>query len=273
MSTFFKDNVGIFSPDWCDIVFDNQNKEYGAYVQRKTSSKRHLRAIVISIILFILAVSLPVILKSIIPKQKDRQLEVTTLADIKMDQKKKDEKVIELPPEPPPPISTIKFVPPVIKPDEEVSDEDELKQQEDLNKSTTVISSANIKGNDSAVVDLSTLNKGAQDGLGEEEPPLMFVEQMPEFPGGEKELIKFINTQIKYPEIARENGIDGVVYVTFIVGKDGSISDVKILRSPDDILSKEAIRVVKLMPPWKAGKQNNTAVRVQFSLPVRFTLH
>jgi protein TonB len=274
MSTFIKEKVNIFSSDWCDIVFDRQNKEYGAYVLRKSSSKRHFRAIIISLVLFVLAVSLPVIIKSIVPKQKERQLEVTTLADIKMeDQKPNEEKEFVPPPEPTPPISTIKFVPPVIKPDEEVSDQDELKQQEDLNETKTVIASSDVKGVDTANVDLASLNQTTnQEVVDVEEPPLLFVEQMPSYPGGDAECIKFIKANVKYPEIAKENQISGTVYVSFVVNKDGNITDIKIVRSPDESLSREAIRVVKLMPPWKPGRQNNTAVRVQFNLPIKFTL-
>lgn len=105
-----------------------------------------------------------------------------------------------------------------------------------------------------------------------EEQIFTIVEEMPEFPGGESELFKYLGKSIKYPQMAQDAGISGVVYVTFEVGKDGKVKDVKVLRGIGGGCDEEAIRVVKAMPTWKPGKQRGKAVRVQYNLPIRFTL-
>jgi protein TonB len=98
------------------------------------------------------------------------------------------------------------------------------------------------------------------------------VEQMPEFPGGEKEMYKWLAENIKYPQVARENGIEGKVYVEFVVDKTGKVGDVKILRGPGGGTNEEAERVVKKMPRWKAGKQRGKPVSVRYTIPVFFSL-
>ena len=98
------------------------------------------------------------------------------------------------------------------------------------------------------------------------------VEQQPEFPGGTTALMKFLGDNIKYPVIAQENGIQGRVIANFVVERDGSISDVQIIRGQDPSLDKEAVRVIKTMPKWKPGQQRGKPVRVRFTLPVVFRL-
>lgn len=107
----------------------------------------------------------------------------------------------------------------------------------------------------------------------EEEVIFVVVESMPEFPGGQQALFKYINENVKYPVIAQENGIQGRVICQFVVNKDGSIVDIEVVRSGGDpSLDKEAVRVVKSMPKWKPGKQRGKPVRVKFTLPVNFKL-
>lgn len=98
------------------------------------------------------------------------------------------------------------------------------------------------------------------------------VEQAPEFPGGQSELMKYLSSSIRYPEIAVENGIQGRVIVQFVVERDGSATQVEIARGVDPSLDKEAIRVVKEMPKWKPGQQRGKPVRTKFTLPVQFRL-
>lgn len=99
-----------------------------------------------------------------------------------------------------------------------------------------------------------------------------YLEEMPEFPGGQTAMMKWLNANMKYPQIAQENGIQGRVMVSFIVEKDGSVSDVKVARGVDPNLDKAAIEVVKKMPKWKPGMQTGKPVRCRFSLPVTFKL-
>jgi len=107
----------------------------------------------------------------------------------------------------------------------------------------------------------------------EEEVVFVVVESMPEFPGGQQALFKYLSENVKYPVIAQENGIQGRVICQFVVNKDGSIVDVEVVRSGGDpSLDKEAIRVIKSMPKWKPGKQRGKAVRVKYTVPVNFKL-
>jgi len=105
-----------------------------------------------------------------------------------------------------------------------------------------------------------------------EEQIFMVVESMPAFPGGESALNKYLYENIKYPQMAKESGIQGRVFVTFVVEKNGKVTDVKVLRGIGGGCDEEAIRVVKGMPSWSAGKQRGKPVRVQFNLPIKFTL-
>lgn len=100
----------------------------------------------------------------------------------------------------------------------------------------------------------------------------IIVEEPPLYPGGDDARVKFLRENIIYPEEARENQIQGTAYITFVVNQDGSIVDVRGLASPDRSLEEEAIRVVKLMPKWIPGKQRGKPVRVQFNMPIKFTL-
>jgi len=102
--------------------------------------------------------------------------------------------------------------------------------------------------------------------------PLRFVEELPEFPGGEVALMRFLNENIRYPAMARENNIEGTVHVEFVVGADGSVSDIKILRGLPGGCDAEVIRVLKIMPKWKPGRQTGRAVPVYYNLPVVFKL-
>ena len=107
----------------------------------------------------------------------------------------------------------------------------------------------------------------------EEEVVFVVVETMPEFPGGQQALFKYLSENVKYPVIAQENGIQGRVICQFVVNKDGSIVDVEVVRSGGDAsLDKEAVRVIKSMPKWKPGKQRGKAVRVKYTVPVNFRL-
>ena len=111
-----------------------------------------------------------------------------------------------------------------------------------------------------------------EDQVEEEEDIVIFVEEQPQFPGGEEALYTYLRDNIKYPQLARDNNITGKVFVQFVVEKDGSISNAKVMRDIGGGCGNEALRVVKSMPKWKPGKQQGRAVRAQFNLPVAFNL-
>lgn len=98
------------------------------------------------------------------------------------------------------------------------------------------------------------------------------VEESPSFPGGDAARIKFLQENIVYPQMARESGIQGTVYVTFVVERNGNVTDVRVLRGIGGGCDEEAVRVIKAMPKWNPGKQRGKPVRVQFNMPIKFTL-
>lgn len=114
----------------------------------------------------------------------------------------------------------------------------------------------------------------AQSDTNGTEEPVVFriVEVMPEFPGGDEALVSYLSENIEYPKKAQKKNIEGTVYIQFVVESDGSVTNIEVLRSPDPLLSEEAVRVVSEMPNWKPGTQRGKNVNVMFNLPVRFTL-
>ena len=269
--------INLFSEQWCDIVFEGRPKDYGAYMLRKLSSKRHKTALIATMLFFLAVFTLPGLVRSIIPDNRMVNVDITNLANIDLEKNKPkdpDQPIIE--PEPPQKIkSTIKFTPPVIKEDTEVKDDEIMKTQDDLTDSKLSVSVADVQGNsdDADAADLADLQQKQNEVVEEEvTEPYNVVEQMPEFPGGEEARIKFLYKHINYPLIAKENGIQGKVYVTFVVSKTGQISGVKVVRGIGGGCDEEAVRVIQLMPPWIPGRQNGKPVPVQFSLPLKFTL-
>ncbi len=254
-----------------DLIFENRNKEYGAYYLRQIYHKHIVKSVITAFIFFVLFVSSPLIYNYIKGKVDDankvKVVEYTTLAEPPPIDKNQPPPP---PVEPPPPLkSTVKFTPPVIKPDEEVTEEpppavEELKEADPGTKT--------VEGNSNGV-DASLLEGNGKEAIDEGPPPILtIVEKMPVFPGGEQELFNYLNKNIKYPAIARENGIQGRVFVTFVVDAEGKVKDAKILRGLGSGLDDEALRVVRNMPAWKPGMQNGRVVQVQYNLPIVFTL-
>jgi protein TonB len=251
-----------------EIVFENRNKEYGAYELRKRYNRHMNTAFLIAISIFILGVSIPAImdyLEELAPEDAVTNVELTLVEPPPLD--KDEPPPPPPPPDPPPPVQeTIKFTPPVVT-EEPIEEEDIPPPQEEIQAQ---VSTKTQEGTD--LIDLPS--EGDGNALIEEPPSQIFtiVEQMPEFPGGEEKLFEYLGKNIKYPAMARENGITGTVYVTFVVEGNGKITDVKKLRGIGGGCDEEAIRVVKSMPEWKPGKQNGKSVRVQYNLPIKFTL-
>ncbi|MBQ3575907.1 MAG: energy transducer TonB [Coprobacter sp.] len=274
--------ANISSQEWCDLIFEGRNKAYGAYDLRKDSPKRHNIATLSVVLIAAAAFFLPGLIGDLIDKIRPEEEEeivmtqVTELSDLKEAEVKKNEEykpLMETPP-PPPLKSSIKFTAPVIKKDEEVSEEEEIKSQEELIESKVTISIADVEGNDEENgQDIADFKEAIKPVVEEEDNQVLeVVEQMPQFPGGQKALLQYISDNIKYPSIAQENGIQGRVVVRFVVKRDGSVGEVQVLRGVDATLDKEAVRVVKSIPNFIPGKQNGHAVNVWFTLPVQFKL-
>ena len=273
--------IDLIDNSWVDLVFEGKNKEYGAYVLRKETGKRNLKAL-IWVLIGIAAIFAIAYANLAIQNAMKQNVSVETDVELsKLAQKKEakverkepikvemEQKVVEKVK------SSVKFTAPEIKKDEEVKPEDELKSQDDLSKTNTAIGAFDVKGNDEAEGEVLKAKEVVVDEKPKEEETKVFdvVEQMPQFPGGPNALFEYLSKNIKYPVVAEENGIQGRVIVTFVVERDGSITDVKVAKSVDPSLDKEAQRVVKSMPHWIPGKQNGSAVRVKYTVPVTFRL-
>ena len=163
------------------------------------------------------------------------------------------------PPPPPPPAAPV-----VTEVLNVVEDDVELEQQDILTSEDTQM-------------DAQTVTYTPPPAVEEEEEEaaqqiFTVVEEMPKFPGGDAELLKFISKSIRYPVIAQENGIQGRVICSFVVNRDGSIVDAQVLRGVDPSLDKEALRVINSMPKWSPGKQRGKPVRVKYTVPITFRL-
>ncbi len=283
-------DVDLSSKEWTDIVFEGKNKEYGAYVMRMKSDSRHNRAVLYVIagvaIILITALILSVLAakKALADQEALEQYRLSNEQEVIEAQLEEEiEEEIEDSPEPvqeqqpdalPEEIlNTIKNTEIEIVADEEV--EEQIVSQEELQETTTAIGATTF---DQGTDDLNVVREYQDEAIVEEKTPVednkVFeaVEQMPTFPGGEAELMKYLSKNLSYPTLAAEHGIQGTVLLQFVVQKDGSIGEVKVVRSKDPDLDKEAVRVVKGMPKFIPGRMNGQAVNVWFTLPVRFKL-
>ena len=275
--------IDLIDNKWADLMFENRNKEYGAYVLRRQTTARNIKSIVAVLIIFALVMVYMVAKNAYDDYQKAHMAqtqvtELTALAETKKEAKverkevvrqEKVEQVVEKVK------SSIKFTAPVIKKDDEVRPEDEMKSQDEIMNSKVAVGFANVVGNDESGEVLKAKEVLVTEPVKpkeEENKVFDVVEQMPSFPGGTAALMAYLQKAIKYPPVAEENGIQGRVICTFVVERDGSVTDVRIAKSVDPSLDKEAQRVVSAMPKWIPGKQNGQSVRVKYTLPVTFRL-
>jgi len=273
--------IDLVAGDWVDLVFEGKNQAYGAYRLRKGTTKRNIVAIIAVLAAGIVIFSF-VAIKSIV-EASQKTVAVTQTTELSaLNQAKKQAEVRQKPKvnvEPEKVVervkSSVKFTAPVIKKDEEVKPEDEIKTQTELMNTKTAIGALNVTGNDEnagAVLQLKQAVAQPEPKPVEETKVFEVVEQMPSFPGGDAALMAYLRDNMKYPVVAAENGVQGRVVVSFVVERDGSITDVKVARSVDPSLDREAVRGVKGMPHWIPGKQNGSAVRVKYNVPVSFKL-
>ena len=275
--------IDLIDNRWSDLMFENRNKEYGAYVLRRQTTARNIKSIIIVLILFALVMAYMIAMNAYNEYQKAHMAqtqvtELTALAETKKEAKverkevvkqEKVEQVVEKVK------SSIKFTAPVIKKDDEVRPEDEMKSQDEIMNSKVAVGFANVIGNDESGEVLKAKEMIINEPVKpkeEENKVFDVVEQMPSFPGGMAALMAYLQKSIKYPPVAEENGIQGRVVCTFVVERDGSVTDVRVAKSVDPSLDKEAVRVVSAMPKWIPGKQNGQSVRVKYTLPVTFRL-
>ena len=278
--------IDLYDPKWVEMVFAGKNKEYGAYQLRKGTSGRNIKALLILVIAAALVGGF-LAWKVIEQKQAEEQqayMEAMELAKLQQQAKKEEKKKEPVKPKIEPkkeiPVAreTQKFTAPVIKKDELVKEENQVKQMDKLDDKVAV-GTENKEGVKDRTVeavrnDIATVAPPPPPAPKPEVATKVFdvVEEMPSFPGGQGALMQYLASNIKYPVVAQENGVQGRVIVSFVVERDGSISDVKVARSVDPSLDREAQRVVKSMPRWSPGKQNGSTVRVKYTVPVVFRL-
>lgn len=244
-----------------DIIFKNRNKDYGAYSLRKSYNKNMMSAVVIAIVIFLLGVSVPLIANYF---NSSKVVITKTDPTVILNTNPKD-KIIEKLPEAP---VEKKIVPVFRAPIVTATDEDvpELSELIEISKNTNPADTLAETGIPEDKPKTNIIDEG------EELKIHTFVEEWPEFPGGDIARVKFLSENIVYPKVAKEAGIQGPVHLTFVVEKDGSISNVNILRGIGGGCDEEATRVVSSMPKWKPGRQNGKEVRVQFNMPINFKL-
>jgi len=267
--------LDIFNPEWLNVVFKGRNQAYGAYELRKENPRNTNRALIIAIACFVFVLASPTIwnkIKGFIPKadEKVKITDVVLMPPPPLDKQKPPPPPAKEPPKPK--VDQVRFPPPVVKPDNEVREKDpptekqlevadpgQKEQKGDPNQEVRIdepVGNADVKN-----VTEATDNQ-----------VFTAVEIQPEYPGGEAGLAKFLQKNIRYPSIAKENNIQGKVYIQFVVERDGSLTDIKVIREPGSGTGDEAVRVLKISPHWKPGVQNGKPVRVQFTLPVNFSL-
>lgn len=281
-----KSNVDLTSKEWRDIVFADKNKEFGAYVMRQQSDKRHNKAFLflllglVCVIVLIIAWSkysdyrseqAAIEAKMQAEKMLAAQLEQMEEPEVEEEEPEEQKMEIEIPEVPEEVLATVQVTQIAIV-DEVKNEVMEMEQQLEDNTARGVV---NQEGSD----DVDKFKAVQEQVVVVEEKPapkeeeiFVAVEQQAEFPGGMSALMKWLSNNIRYPEAAQQNDVQGRVIVKFVVEKDGSVSQAQIVKGVDKDLDKEALRVVNKMPKWQAGKNNGVAVRSYFTLPVNFKL-
>ncbi|MBF9141307.1 energy transducer TonB [Hymenobacter sp. BT439] len=260
-----------------DIVFDGRNRHYGAYQLRALYQRHMTRALIIATALCALLLVFPLVARWLEgPPAPPRK--VTVLADPMAPPL--DPKTATPPPVTPPPVAppaqlrpaTIRFTPPVVAPDPQVTED--VPEQAALQNAN--ISTVTRAGSDEPA-DLTQLQEttGPTEVAGTvAEKPYAWVEQMPELPGGggNAAIVAAIQKAVKYPALALRNQVEGRVFVSFTVNAQGEISDVNVVKGLGSGLDEETIRAVKTLPKFIPGKQNGRAVSVSFTVPVTFKI-
>ena len=279
--------VDLSSREWCDLVFEGKNKDFGAYVIRTESTKRHNLAVLWALIGAVAVAALTFGLMKANQYLEERRLaalqdQKTYIVDFtpETEEQQPEQQIIE--PEEPEVLedvlSSVKVTELQIVDDDKVRPEDEILTQEEIEETNKAFGQTNVdNGQDerdkfqTAVTDV-VVEKPVEKPKEAVAQVFHSVEQMPQFPGGEAALMKFLQSHINYPPMAAENNVQGRVVVQFVVDKTGKVGEVKIVRSVDKDLDKEAARVCASLPKFTPGRQNGQAVAVWYTLPVTFKL-
>ena len=279
--------INLSSREWCDLVFEGKNKDFGAYVIRTESTKRHNKAVLWSIIgtiIFGLLVFGYVKASQYIEERRIAEWgeQIDVIVDMSQEAEDPEPEQERLEQEKPEVLqdvlNSIKVTELQIVEDNEVNREDEILSQDEIEQTNRAFGQTNVDNGQDDRTQFHTAVEEVVVEKKEEKPKEVkeeihtLVEQMPQFPGGDAALMKYLSSHINYPPMAAENGVQGKVILQFVVEKDGRVGEVKIARSVDKDLDKEAIRVVKSLPKFTPGRQNGYPVRVWYTLPVNFKL-
>jgi protein TonB len=250
------------APTFDDIVFELRNKEYGAYRLRKKYNRNVIIGALIGIIILCTAVITPHIYAKAMEHKKAREERQVEMVMENLDQPTEQ---VAPPPPPPPPAEAAqvnRYVPPVVV--------DSVKPEDNVQLMTADQASVSVV-NEEYVEAVEEVKEEVQEQEAEPEP-FVVVEEMPMFPGGEAALLDYIGQHTNYPEVAKENNIQGKVIVRFCVTAKGTVSQISVLKGVDPELDKEAVRVVSTLPEFKPGKQGGKPVPVWYMVPITFTL-
>ncbi len=252
-----------------DQMFENRNKEYGAYELRVNYNRRLIKSNCIALLISSLLFLVPFVLTKIFRHQHAvKALTTEMTVDLsKTFNMEKPAVIAKL--SPPHAIKAIsKFDFHVVKNEEVKPNPDEKKVEEELknrnSNATGVISDSSSASSDAESV--------LADAVSDEPMNVGVVDVPPSFPGGEKELYKYLTRYIHYPVVARENQVEGTVYASFVIGVDGKINKINIIRDPGAGMGEEVIRIITKMPDWSPGKYKGNAVKTIYCVPVRFSL-
>lgn len=275
--------IDLLEQQWIDLVFEGKNEDYGAYAIRQDTSKRNLWAM-IALILGLAAIVgifllVNVAQNAIAAARAEHETEVTLeQIEEEIEEEQDDEEIVydveeldQLVAEETV-MNSEKFTAYEMEDD---APEQVTKTQDEVATSDVAIGAIDYDQGSNEAEHVLKVNEKVVDEVPpavEETKVFDVVEQMPSFKGGDAALMEWLNKNIKYPVVAEENGIQGRVVATFVVERDGSITDVKIVKSVDPSLDKEAVRVLKAMPKWIPGRQNGQPVRVKYTVPVTFRL-
>ena len=279
-------DVDLTSREWCEIVFEGKNKDFGAYKLRESSPARHTKAIVSVLIALAIILTLLILsVNGVFNKPEEEQMAISTEQEIatfdaeEEEIEEEEEEQFQMP-EPeeiiaPEEVANQQQVTDLlIVEDDKIEEDKQVKNQEDVLENEAAVGAVDITEgtNDLNKVIIQEQVIAAPKVEDEQPVSIAMVEQKPEFPGGEAAMYKWLGDNIVYPSAASEEGVQGREVVEFVVGKDGSISNVKEVRPRHPALDKEALRVVKAMPKWLPGRNNGQPVKVTYTLPVTFKL-
>lgn len=270
----------LFDREMNDIVFENRNKAYGAFAIRREYERTMSRAMVSAFLFFLCCINSPNVIRLFQDRSASGDNIVFTNTPVVLDPVSKPAPVakppVVVPQKTAPSIkSQIKYVEPIVKPDDQASEEVEIPPIDQLvNVQTGSTTIHNPEGTMEAGIAAEFDNSSAivENGEGSTVFNSYAVEQQPEFPDGMAAMYAFLKKHLDFPQLAIDMGISGTVYVQFVVTKEGLIQNATVVRGPGGGLNQEALRVVNLMPAWKPGKHNGKAVAVNFTLPIKFQL-